>query len=109
MLPARRPDMAGAKIGSDGEWTHAAAEERGMEIIGDVVAQCEPPRHPAQTAAVAQSAEVSSAMRSASPPTRRAFAFLGAFHTSGGMTAASYDVDGCCDLTIRVDATGSAG
>lgn len=39
VLSARRPDMAGAKVGSDGEWTHAAAEERGMEIIGDVVAE----------------------------------------------------------------------
>ncbi len=34
----RRPDMDGAKT-SGGEWTQKAAEERGMGIIGDVVAE----------------------------------------------------------------------
>lgn len=34
-----RPDMTGAKLKSSGEWADEAAEERGMEIIGDVVAE----------------------------------------------------------------------
>jgi len=34
-----RPNMEGAKVKSSGEWADSAAEERGMEIIGDVVAE----------------------------------------------------------------------
>lgn len=34
-----RPDMTGAETKSSGEWADKAAEERGMEIIGDVVAE----------------------------------------------------------------------
>ncbi len=36
VLSCARPDMTGAEI-KNGEWTPAAAEERGMGIIGDVV------------------------------------------------------------------------
>ncbi|MCR8961166.1 DEAD/DEAH box helicase family protein [Variovorax sp. S2] len=39
VLSCRRPDMAGAKTNSFGEWQPAEASERGMEIIGDVVAE----------------------------------------------------------------------
>jgi superfamily II DNA or RNA helicase len=39
VLSCRRPDMAGAKVNSFGEWQSAEASERGMEIIGDVVAE----------------------------------------------------------------------
>lgn len=34
-----RPNMEGAKTKSSGEWADSAAAERGMEIIGDVVAE----------------------------------------------------------------------
>lgn len=34
-----KPDMAGAETKAGGEWADRAAEERGMEIIGDVVAE----------------------------------------------------------------------
>jgi DNA repair protein RadD len=34
-----RPDMRGAATGVGGEWSDRAAEERGMEIIGDVVTE----------------------------------------------------------------------
>ena len=34
-----RPNMEGAKLKSSGEWADSAAEERGMEIIGDVVSE----------------------------------------------------------------------
>lgn len=34
-----KPDMAGAKVGSDGEWTDKVASEREAQIIGDVVAE----------------------------------------------------------------------
>jgi DNA repair protein RadD len=34
-----RPDMTGAAATSGGEWTDLAAEQRGMEIIGDVVTE----------------------------------------------------------------------
>ena len=34
-----RPNMEGAKLKSSGEWADSAVEERGMEIIGDVVAE----------------------------------------------------------------------
>ena len=36
-LSCTRPDMAGAATSKSGEWSDKAAEERGMEIIGDVV------------------------------------------------------------------------
>lgn len=39
VLSCRRPDMAGAKVNSKGEWLDTEAGERGMEIIGDVVAE----------------------------------------------------------------------
>lgn len=39
VLSCRRPDMTGAKLNSFGEWQSAEASERGMEIIGDVVAE----------------------------------------------------------------------
>lgn len=39
VFSCRRPNMEGAKVGSSGEWTDAAVEERGMEIIGDVVSE----------------------------------------------------------------------
>ena len=39
VLSCTRPDMAGAAVSKSGEWTDKAAEERGMEIIGDVVAE----------------------------------------------------------------------
>lgn len=39
VLSCRRPDMTGAKVNSFGEWQSAEASERGMEIIGDVVAE----------------------------------------------------------------------
>ena len=38
VLSCKRPDMAGAKM-SGGEWTAKAAEERGMGLVGDVVAE----------------------------------------------------------------------
>lgn len=34
-----KPDMAGAATNSSGEWTDKAAEQRGMEVVGDVVAE----------------------------------------------------------------------
>lgn len=37
VLSCTRPDMAGAATSKSGEWSDKAAEERGMEIIGDVV------------------------------------------------------------------------
>ena len=37
VLSCTRPDMAGAATSKSGEWTGKAAEERDMEIIGDVV------------------------------------------------------------------------
>ena len=36
---ATRPDMYGAKVNSRGEWDENDAAERGMEIVGDVVAE----------------------------------------------------------------------
>lgn len=39
VLSCTRPDMAGAATSKSGEWTDKAAEERGMEIIGDVVGE----------------------------------------------------------------------
>lgn len=38
VMSAVRPDMSGAAT-SGGEWTDAAAAERGMEIVGDVVSE----------------------------------------------------------------------
>ncbi|MGB3290958.1 MAG: DEAD/DEAH box helicase family protein [Burkholderiaceae bacterium] len=38
-LTCVRPDMTGAPTKASGEWTDKAAEERGMGIIGDVVAE----------------------------------------------------------------------
>lgn len=38
-LSCTRPDMAGAAVTKSGEWSDKAAEERGMEIIGDVVGE----------------------------------------------------------------------
>lgn len=40
IFSCHKPDMTGAAM-SGGEWTDKAAEERGMEIIGDVVADWE--------------------------------------------------------------------
>lgn len=37
VLSCTKPDMAGAAVSKSGEWTDKAAEERGMDIIGDVV------------------------------------------------------------------------
>lgn len=39
VLSARRPDMTGAKTNSRGEWDENEAAERGMAILGDVVAE----------------------------------------------------------------------
>lgn len=39
VLSAKRPDMRGAKTNSKGEWDENDAAERGMGIIGDVVAE----------------------------------------------------------------------
>lgn len=39
VLSCRRPDMSGAKVNDFGEWRTSEAGERGMEIIGDVVAE----------------------------------------------------------------------
>lgn len=39
VLSAKRPDMTGAKVNSRGEWDENEAAERGMAIIGDVVAE----------------------------------------------------------------------
>jgi len=39
VLSCRRPNMEGAKLKKDGEWADSAVEERGMEIIGDVVSE----------------------------------------------------------------------
>lgn len=39
VLSCRRPDMTGAKVDADGEWRKTEAATRGMEIIGDVVAE----------------------------------------------------------------------
>jgi len=39
VLSCRRPDMTGAKVDQAGEWQKSEAEARGMEIIGDVVAE----------------------------------------------------------------------
>lgn len=39
VLSCTRPDMAGAAVTKSGEWSDKAAEERGMEIIGDVVGE----------------------------------------------------------------------
>jgi superfamily II DNA or RNA helicase len=39
VFSATRPDMRGAKVNSRGEWDEAEAGERGMEIVGDVVAE----------------------------------------------------------------------
>lgn len=39
VLSCTRPDMAGAAVTKSGEWTDRAAEQRGMEIVGDVVAE----------------------------------------------------------------------
>lgn len=38
-LSCVRPDMAGAAVTKSGEWSDKAAEERGMQIVGDVVAE----------------------------------------------------------------------
>lgn len=39
ILSCKRPDMTGAKLKSSGEWQDEEAGARGMEIIGDVVAE----------------------------------------------------------------------
>jgi DNA repair protein RadD len=39
MFSCRRADMTGAKLKAGGEWADSAVEERGMEIIGDVVSE----------------------------------------------------------------------
>lgn len=39
VFSATRPNMTGAKVNSRGEWDEAEAGERGMEIVGDVVAE----------------------------------------------------------------------
>ena len=39
VLSCTKPDMAGAAVGKSGEWSDKAAEERGMEIVGDVVGE----------------------------------------------------------------------
>ena len=39
VFTCRRADMAGAAVTSTGEWSDSAVEERGMEIIGDVVTE----------------------------------------------------------------------
>lgn len=39
VLSCRRPDMSGAKVDNFGEWQQGEAAARGMEIIGDVVAE----------------------------------------------------------------------
>lgn len=39
VLSCTRPDMAGAKLNSVGEWDENDAAERGMGIVGDVVAE----------------------------------------------------------------------
>ena len=39
VLSCVRPDMAGAAVTKSGEWSDKAAEERGMAIVGDVVAE----------------------------------------------------------------------
>lgn len=39
VLSAKRPDMTGAKTNSRGEWDENEAAERGMAILGDVVAE----------------------------------------------------------------------
>lgn len=39
VLSCRRPNMEGAKVNELGEWQASEAEARGMEIIGDVVAE----------------------------------------------------------------------
>jgi len=39
VLSCKRPDMTGAKLNRKGEWDENAAAERGMGIIGDVVAE----------------------------------------------------------------------
>lgn len=39
VLSAKRPDMTGAKLNSKGEWDENEAAERGMAILGDVVAE----------------------------------------------------------------------
>lgn len=39
VFSCRRADMTGAKLKSNGEWADSAVEERGMEIIGDVVSE----------------------------------------------------------------------
>ena len=39
VLSCRRPDMADAPLKKSGEWQDSAVEQRGMEIIGDVVAE----------------------------------------------------------------------
>lgn len=39
VLSCKRPDMSGAKLKTSGEWQDEEAAARGMEIIGDVVAE----------------------------------------------------------------------
>jgi superfamily II DNA or RNA helicase len=39
VFSCKRADMTGAKLKSSGEWADSAVEERGMEIIGDVVSE----------------------------------------------------------------------
>lgn len=39
VLSCKRPNMEGAKVNEFGEWQSSEAEARGMEIIGDVVAE----------------------------------------------------------------------
>lgn len=39
VLSCTRPDMAGAAVTKSGEWSDKAAEERGMEIVGDVIGE----------------------------------------------------------------------
>ena len=39
VFSATRPDMTGARLNSRGEWDENDAAERGMEIVGDVVAE----------------------------------------------------------------------
>jgi superfamily II DNA or RNA helicase len=39
VFSCKRADMTGAKLKAGGEWADSAVEERGMEIIGDVVSE----------------------------------------------------------------------
>lgn len=39
VLSCKRPDMRGAKLGKNGEWSDREIEQRGMGLIGDVVSE----------------------------------------------------------------------